>query len=74
MYHKDHIARFVTKLDLPYEEIGEIKERVEKAAKEFSSIEEGYFSGGSLEEVLGKNELVETFREMWEKQNAVLNP
>ena len=74
MFHKDHVARFVAALNFTPDEGAKIKQRAEDAAAKFSSVEEGHFSGGSLEEVLGSPELAATFSDMWEKQQAVLNP
>ena len=74
MFHRDHVARFVAAFNFTPEEGEKIKKRAEDAAAEFSSREKGNFSGGSLEEVLGSKELADTFKYMWEKQHAVLNP
>ncbi len=74
MFHRDLIARFVAALNFTPEEGAKIKKRAEEAVAEFSSPEEGHFSGGSLEEVLGSKKLADTFSDMWEKQHVVLNP
>lgn len=74
MFHKDHIARFVAALNFTPDEGAQIKKRAEDAAARFSSVEEGNFSGGALEEVLGSKDLADTFSNMWETQHTVLNP
>lgn len=68
MFHRDHVARFVAALNFTPDEGNKIKDRAEAAIAEFSSSEDGHFSGGKLEEVLGNSDLVRTFDEMWEKQ------
>ena len=74
MFHRDHIARFVAALNFTPDEGEKIEKRADEAATEFSSREEGHFSGGSLEQVLGSKELADTFSDMWEKQHVALNP
>jgi len=73
-FHRDHVARFIAALNFTPEAGKQIMERAEVAIAEYSSSEEGNFSGGKLGEVLGDPELVSTFDEMWEKHHFVLNP
>ena len=67
MFHRDHVGRFVAALNFTPEDGKKIKERAEAAIAEFSSSEEGHFSGDKLEQVLGSPELVRAFDDMWEK-------
>lgn len=72
-FHRKRVERFVAALNFTPEEGAEIKKRAETAIAEFSNSEDGNFSGGKLEEVLGNKERVEAFDELWEKHRAVLN-
>ncbi|MBC7836294.1 hypothetical protein H7X87_00745 [Acetobacteraceae bacterium] len=74
MFHHDHIDRFVAALNFTPTEGEAIKKRAEEAANKYINPPDGRFSADSLEEVLGSKELVDTFTEMWEKQNSILNP
>lgn len=68
MFHRNHVARFIAALDLTPDERAGIEERAETAIAEFTSHEEGHFSGARLEEVLGNPELTHSFNDMWERQ------
>jgi|GEM_PF-2866488 hypothetical protein len=65
MFHRDHVTRFLTALDLKPEDAAAIESRTEAAIAQFGD-NEGHFSGGRIAEVLGNAELAEKFNEMWE--------
>ena len=67
MYHRDHISRFVATQKLTPEQIKKIGDRANTAIAEFSNDQEGVFAGSKIEDVLGSNDLVRTFKTMWEK-------
>lgn len=67
-YNRRHVVNFLALAELPEEDRKVILKRADAAAEEFSSRQEGNFSGGSLGDVLGNPDLENQFHDLWEKQ------
>jgi hypothetical protein len=66
-YHRDHVKRFLDRVDLASGKSKAIEDRVESAILHSGDKKHGIFSGGKLPEVLGDPDLELKFYDMWEK-------